>query len=457
MFIRALAVAASLVLVFMFVGCSGNNPVDTDFASKASISSVGGDGVFMRAKLHLDADMMTATITPIRNNAAVGDYFADLEITSFLVYPFCSDATCLYVKGLGVEAGTPPDISMTIGVRHPFGVFNSALPPSGTNRADLDLFDLRVYLINDGGTAPNPAKETVTGLATTDIIFTPNFIVNADGYDNGADAKPVDAVDGLSLEELTEITSYTFGAAGSTTMQPYKRAFAGTADPFVFTPGGTPVADDNRYCHGETGEATFIINLAPGGGAIDFDLAVAGSFGASAQGKTNRTPANVKYFKAFRAQRPLIGLQEPPTTAGDSVGGTLPTLNFKIVHPWAGLAPAGDDAAYKIQGNNGELLPAGAKGPALTDLTFACRVTDGVNTYGYTTLPTGTGNGKDSDPWLFSLQLEDTSSPGNPIPDGTYSAYIYVLAATGTSTTYPYVGTDNYTLYYAMDLDVQTI
>ena len=451
MSIRALAVAASLVLVFMFVGCSGGNPVATDFSSKVATS--GGEGVFMRAKLHLDTDSMTAFITPVRNNAAVGDYFADLEITSFLVFPFCPDATCLYVKGLGVEAGTPPDITMTIGVKHPFGVFNSALPPSGTNRADLDLFDLRVYLVNDGGTAPNPEKKTISGLAAADIIFTPDFIVNADGYDDGADAKPVDATDGLDVAELTEVTTYTYTG---TTMQPYKRALAGGTDAFAFVPGSTPAADDNRYSHGESGEVTFTISLAPGGGAITFDLAVAGSFGASAKGKLNRTPTNVKYFKAFRAQRPFIALQTPATTDGSTGGGTLPTLNFQIVHPWATLVAAADDTAYKGQLNNGALLPAGAKGPATTDLTFKCRVTDGVNTYDYTALPTATGTGTDATPWLFNLELEDTSSPGNPIPDGTYMAYIYVKADTGTSTTYTYVGTDNYTLYYAAGLAVLT-
>jgi len=451
MSIRALAVAATLVLVFMFVGCSGGNPVVTDFTS--NVASTSGEGVFMRAKVILDSDSMTARILPVRNNAAVGDYFADLEITSFLVFPFCPDATCLYVKGLGVEAGTPPDITMTIGIKHPFGVFNSSLPPSGTNRADLDLFDLRAYLINDGGTAPNPEKATVSGLATGDLIFTPNFIVNADGYDDGADAKPVDATDGLGLDELTEVTSYTYVG---TNMQPYKRAFAGATDPFAFTPGGTPAVDDNRYSHGESGEVTFIINLAPGGGAITFDLAVAGGYGASAQGKLNRTPTNVKYFKAFRAQRPFIALQDPATTDGSAGGGTLPTLNFQISHPWAGLTAAADDATYKAQANNGASLPAGAKGPATTDLTFACRVTDGVNTYNYTALPTATGTGTDADPWKFNLELEDSASPGTAIPDGTYAAYIYVKADTGTSTTYTYVGTDNYTLYYAMDLAVVT-
>jgi hypothetical protein len=284
--------------------------------------------------------------------------------------------------------------------------------------------------------------------------MTPNFVVNADGYDDGADAKAVDATDGLDLTELTEVTSYTYG--GTTNMQPYKRAFAGTVDPFAFAPGGTPVADDNRYCHGESGEVTFRISLEPGGGAIDFDLAVGGGYGASAKGKTNRTPANVKYFKSFRAQRPFVGLQDPAWTDG-VIGTSVPTLNFWIIHPWAGLVAAADDDTYKAQANNGDLLPAGAKGPALTDLTFACRVSDGVNTYNYTTLPTATGDGKDAAPWLFNLNLEDPAVPGTPIPDGMYYAYIYVKADTGTSATYTYVGTDNYTLYYATDLLIATV
>lgn len=460
MSIRALAVIASLAVLFALAGCSGGTPVATDFNGKvANTEGTIGEGVFMRAQLHIDLDSMTAQITPYRNSAAVGDLFADLEITSFLIYPFCPDATCLYVKGLGIVAGTPPDISVTVGVRHPFAKY-AGDPPGPNNRADLDLFDLRVYLVNNGGTAPNPAPETVTGLGDVPITFTPNFILNADGYDDGADAKVVNAADGLDLTETTEVTSYTYA---NTTMQPYLRAFEGTlaeaVDPFTFVPGSNPVAKDNRMSHGESDEVTFTINLEPGAGAIDFDLAIAGTFGASAQGKLNRTPANVRYFKSFRAIRPFIGLGTPAVTDGVT-GTSAPTLNFWISHPWAGLAAAADEATYKAQANNGELLPVGAVGPGLADLTFKCRLVDvaGVNpTVDYAVLPTGGGTGTDADPWTFTLSLEDPANPGTPIPNGTYNAYIYVKANVGTLT-YPFnTGTDNYTLYFGGALLVQTV
>jgi len=458
MSIRAITAAAIIAVLFAFAGCSSSNPVISDSESQVAATTgyVGGDGVLARAKLHLDTDAMTATILPSRLSSATGDFLADFEITSFMAYPYCTDATCLYVKGLGIEAGTPPDIKLTIGVRHPFAVFNTANPPSGINRADLDLFDMRVYLVNDGGTAPNPAVITLTGFMypstpPADIKFTPDLVVGADGYDDGGDAilvaPPLDAA------ETSELMNYMY--AGQTKMQPYMRAYAGTADAFAFVPGSAGIADDNRMSHGESDEVTFVLNLAPGGGAIDFDLAFTGEYGQSATGKPNRTPTNVKYFKAFRSQRPFIGLQTPSVTAGTLAPPVSPTLNFQIIHSWATLTAAADAATYKAQTNNAPLLPPGAKGPATTDLTFQCRVTDGVNTYDYTALPTATGTGTDADPWKFSLALE-TTTPGTPIPNGTYMVYIYVTAGTGTSTDYLQVGTDNYTLYFASGLAVAT-
>jgi len=440
MSIRALTAAAIIAVLLAFAGCSGSNPMSTDFGSVASQSTgyVGGEGVLGRAKLHLDTDTMTATILPARSNSATGDFLADFEITAFMAYPYCTDATCLYVKGLGVEAGTPPDIKLTIGVRHPFGVFNAANPPSGVNRADLDLFDMRVYLVNDGGVAPNPVVQTVSGMAAGDLKFTPGLVVGASGYDDGADAIAV--VPPLDPTETAELMNYNY--TGQTNMQPYMRIFDGTADAFAFVPGAPGVVDDNRMSQGESDECTFILNLAPGGGAIDFDLAYTGIYGQSATGKTMRTPENVKYFKAFRAQRPFIGLQDPSFTAG-----APGTFNFWITHPWAGLTAAADKDTYKAQATNAPLLPPGAKGPAATDLTFACRITDGATNYDFTVLPTPTGTGTDADPWKFSLAL-------TAVPAGTYSAYIYVKADTGTSTDYPQVGTDNYTLYVATDLVV---
>lgn len=453
MSIRTLAVLASLTLIIVLAGCGSSNPVVTDDYDVKIANSQGtiGDGVFMRAKLHIDLDTMTAEITPTRNNAAVGDLFADLEITSFLIYPFCPDATCLYVKGLGIIAGTPPDISVTVGISHPFPEF-AGDPPTGINRADLDLFDLRVYLINDGGTTPNPEVTTITGLATGDIVFTPGFIVGADGYDDGADAVSVDATDGLDLTELEEVTSYSY--AGTTTYQPYMRAFEGIEDPFVFTPGDTPIADDNRYSHGETDDVTFVLSLEPGAGAVDFDLAVTGSFGAAAQGKWNRTPSNVKYFKSYRSTRPFIGLQDPATTDG-VVGTSNPFLNFTINHPWATLAAAADAAAYEAQENNGELLPPDCIGPATTDLTFACRLVESTTllAYDYTILPTAGGDGTDATPWLFELDLDDA---GSPIPDGTYNVFIHVLANVGDLPGDMADG-DNYTLFYQEGIVIQSL
>lgn len=452
---RALAVLFSLALVFAFAGCSGGTPVTTDLDGQvAQTLGTIGSGVLMSAKIHLDTDTMTAEVVPTRQSSGIGNLVGDLEVASFFVYPFCPDATCLYVKGLGIIAGTPPKITVTIGVSHPFQPHNASLPPTAANRSDLDIFDTRVYLVNDGGTAPNPVKQTISGLAAGDIIFTPGFVVGADGFDDSADGITVNAGDGLSADETTELCQYRY--TGSTNFQPYMRIFDGAVDAFAFVPGSTPAANDNRLSHGETGEAMFTLALEPGAGAIDFDVSLVGSYGAAALGSNKPSFHAPIYMKAYRTTRPFITLQTPATTDG-STGVSNPMLNFQITHAWAGLTAAADKATYEAQTNNGNMLPPGAIGPATTDLTFKCRLDDGTNTYDFAVLPTATGDGLDATPWLFSLDLEDAGNPGNPIADGTYKVYIYVLANTGTYPDYPLAAGDNYTLFYADGIVIQTV
>ena len=458
MSIRALAVLFSLALVFAFAGCSGSSPVTTDLDGQvAQTLGTIGSGVLMSAKIHLDTDTMTAEVVPTRLGSGIGNLVGDLEVASFFVYPFCPDATCLYVKGLGIISGPPPKITVTVGVSHPFQPHNPALPPTAANRSDLDIFDTRVYLVNDGGTTPNPEKKTISGLAAGDIIFTPGFVVGADGYDDSADGIIVNAGDGLSAEETQELCQYRY--TGSSNFQPYMRIFDGTVDAFAFVPGSTPAADDNRLSHGETGEATFILALEAGAGAIDFDVSLVGSYGAAALGSNKPSFHAPIYMKAYRTTRPFIALQTPATTDG-STGVSNPKLNFQITHPWAGLTAAADKATYEGQANNGNMLPPGAKGPTTTDLTFKCRLVDatGTNTYNYSVLPTATGDGLDATPWLFSLDLADPAVPANPIANGTYKVYIYVLADTGNyATDYPLAVGDNYTLFYTDGVVIQTV
>ena len=456
MSIRIPAVVSIIVILAALAGCSAGNPLSTDFNGQTVNPVMGcivGDSIFMRAKVSLDTDTMTASLTPYRGIEAVGDLVGDLEITSFLTFPFCKDDTCLHIKGVSIIAGTPPQIGLTVEVAHPFDLFDPLYDPSGTNRADLDLFDVRMYLVNDGGISPNPEKQTFFGFSTGTITFTPGFIANADGYDNAADAiRVTPPLDATKLKELTEY-HYT----GQTTMQPYKRIFEGPFSPWLFTPGGLPLDEDNRMSHGDWDEDTFIINLAPGAGTVNFDFAVAASYGVSARGKWNRVPEEVKYLASFRTQRPFIGLQDPPTSEGELSTNTYPTLNISVTHPWAGLSVAPSDNDYKNQSNNGQLLPPGAKSPLPTDLKIEGTTRGFVGYYWFdwslNNVLTG-GDGTDANPWRFSLPLEDPDNPGQAIIDGLYTFFVLVKADTGSSATYPTVGTDNYSLYYTTEVEI---
>jgi hypothetical protein len=440
-----LLLLTSLIIAFLFfMGCSSPTPVSSDLMPQSRLETgTFGEKLLGLYEVTLDTDNMTINLAPVHSRAAsaVGDIFFDLEITDFMVFPYCPDETCLMVGGLGVvddsaNGDITSDIAFDIYVKHPFGRFNSSQPPSGFNRADLDIFNPKLYILTAGNQDPlvmtsEAGKIIDTGLTNPlggTVNANLNFVQNADGWGSTADANSVNATDGLTPEETSILLTYQEPTEyPGTDAHPYFNFFYGDADD-----GGTdsPTSDDCRMSQGEDADMrTVQLNLEPGEGEITFGLAIAGAYGQSAQGKVNRVPASCKYFvPAFNTHTPII--TDITVVKPDTVGMTNGSIAISVRDMQAdssGVAASKD--AYKMQVDGGSLLPpeiidfSTTSYPIISGLTLDDYLVGGNGSLEYrmvdsddteiialTTLAgaTATGTGTAADPYVFTINLDYT-------------------------------------------------
>ena len=441
--IKLLGLTTVIMLIMLVAGCSGGGVLTMDLTPNPHASYLAGQfnesiiGLFM---VNLDTDNLTIKATPIKSRfgSEVGDIFFDLEITDFMTFPYCPDETCLKVSGVGVlsdaiSGDVTPDLVFDISLKHPFSHYNSTLPVSGTNRADLDVFNPRVYILNAGNQDPlvmtsETGKVTDTGLSNPlggTISTNLNFVQNADGWNSCADGNSVNALDGLTPEETSILLTYQIPSEfPATSCHPYLNFFYGTA-----TDGGTnnPKPDDCRMSQGETAVTrTAQLNIEPGEGEIKFALAVSASFGQSAKGRANRIPTKCKYFApAFNTHIPIISeLQVLAPDTGDMIDGRLTVKVRDMQSNSTGVAASMD--AYKTQADGGKLLPpeildySNTSFPKITGLTLNDYLIGGngevvyriVDSDEVEVIPetavagsTATGTGTAADPYVFLITL----------------------------------------------------
>ena len=441
--LRVLGFATLITVVMLMLGCSGGGILNLELAPTPHASSFVGqfsEGIIGLYLVNLDTSSMSITATPIKSRVGseVGDIFFDLEITDFMVYPYCPDETCLKVGGVGVisdaaNGDITPDITFDISLKHPFAKYNSGSPVSGMNRADLDVFNPKVYILNAGNQDPlvmtsETGKVVNTGLANPlggTVTTNLNFVQNADGWNSLADGNSVNALDGLTPEETSILLTYQVPVNfPGTSCHPFLNFFYGTA-----TDGGTnnPKPDDSRMSQGEAAVTrTVQLNMEPGEGEIKMAFAVAASFGQAAKGRANRIPANCKYFvPAFNTHNPIV--TEMVITApdvGDLIDGrmTIKVRDMQADSP--GVAASMDE--YKAQTDGGKLLPpeildySNTSFPRITGLALndylvgrngkiVYRVVDSdeIQIIPETTVAgsTATGTGTAADPYVFIITL----------------------------------------------------
>jgi len=134
-----------IILISIVNGCSSaNNPVnpsdpmpDTFISdSETGQSNIGVLGAY---SLVLDPVALTYEMTPIRKTT-IGESFIVDGTSFFTIFP-CPN--CFRINGI---ASHPDAITLDMNIRHPFQAGEISLPPSGTNRLDLDIFDLAAVI-----------------------------------------------------------------------------------------------------------------------------------------------------------------------------------------------------------------------------------------------------------------------------------------------------------------------
>jgi hypothetical protein len=165
-----------IIFLIAVIGCSGQNPLTDDqilnspgdYLISDNSLSPSYTGILGEYSLTLDIQSMSAEITPARNSL-IGESYIVSGKSFFTTFP-CSD--CLRVKGLGLDDDENVVVAFTI--RHPFPKGNVNEDPSGTNRLDLDLFDLALLV--------KPSGMPSEYFPKTNKYAYHNTILNNEGY-----------------------------------------------------------------------------------------------------------------------------------------------------------------------------------------------------------------------------------------------------------------------------------
>jgi len=130
------------ILMCAIIGCSSmGNPVIIDQALTTDISDSNaiqsGTGILGAYSVALNPQTLDFEMTPLRS-ATIGESMMVDGITFFTWFP-CS--ACIRLEGI---QGDSNGINLDFYVSHPMQPGNTAYPPSGSNRLDLDVFDLAI-------------------------------------------------------------------------------------------------------------------------------------------------------------------------------------------------------------------------------------------------------------------------------------------------------------------------
>lgn len=146
---------------------SGEFPVGVSdyFANGKPAAGMGMLGLF---EVNIDPVGLSAEIHPVRQTSLT-DVLETVDITVFLQNTPCTD--CVILDSLNIIL--PDEVSLSIGIKHPFPAGNPIEPISGRNRADLHVFNVEGILISSEGAINFP------GLANSIADFK---LLSADGY-----------------------------------------------------------------------------------------------------------------------------------------------------------------------------------------------------------------------------------------------------------------------------------
>jgi len=235
---------AVLSLLFALFGCSKgkSNPVVADTPSdsfygtlqQGSLPVIAFDGtsaigLLWSFEMSVTSGGADLHMMPARSSF-IGESFVVSGDAFFTTTP-CRD--CLRIDRFGMDQDQ--NIIVGLSIKHPFEMGNPGEPPSGTNRLDLDIFDVALVI--------NPLDTTPSTYALTDAEVFSGIVLNPDGY----------------TSELTEVI-------GDSALRPFKICYLNP--------------DNNRFEMG-TGRSDFEVLLSQD--ILHFEMYVTMGYGASAK------------------------------------------------------------------------------------------------------------------------------------------------------------------------------
>jgi hypothetical protein len=167
------------LLVLILSGCSqSNNPTSptldpasnpnlpvTELSSADGISE--GIGLLGAYSVTVDPVTLTADVVPVRYSA-VGESYIVNGLRFFTAFP-CTE--CFAVVGVRADLNT---IELVFAMTHPMNAGDPGLPPSGSNRLDLAVFDAALVVL------PTTINPTYFTQINRNVIY--GLCVNPDGY-----------------------------------------------------------------------------------------------------------------------------------------------------------------------------------------------------------------------------------------------------------------------------------
>ncbi len=221
------------ILLLGITGCSkgSSNPVSDDNFNvpTTDLSDVNSVlGVLGTFSLSI-TDSLTADLSTTRK-LSLGESFVISGEAFFAIAP-CRD--CLRINSVGLDADN--NIIAELALKHPFPKGDTNEDPSSTNRLDLDIFDVALFV--------KPENQTPANFELTNTDIYSDIILNADGYS----------------KELQNLT-------GDNAALPYNICYKSS--------------DNNRFEMGTTWQYFDVIVASAG---LDFDLYLTMGYGASAR------------------------------------------------------------------------------------------------------------------------------------------------------------------------------
>jgi len=345
-------------------------------------SPLEGSGTLGLFRLEITEDQ--ASLVPLRQ-PALTDALEIIDITSFLTASPCTD--CVRIERFRRVA--PQIVGIDIALRHPFPAGDASLPISGSNRADLHVFNVEGQLLSDRPAAwfPGSGQRVVPGV-----------LRNADGYSGYLD--PV-------LDPLVPTDA---------SAHPYRLFFAdysagnyNPALPTGFASVTTPPPSGHLVMPQGSGWDVREYEIDLRGGSTSCFLAIGCTFGLSVSSRTQRFSPEYRVPQHLKKAASEVHLSLLANGLEGGITTSSATLEVRVIDP-SHQVPVGN--ALNEMAANSSIAEVRVECPGLLPAPL--------------TMPAsgGSGGGRTpADPWIGSFQITNQLGAA----EGTYPVLVGVI------------------------------